>query len=132
MANTIELQTIVDGPRHLVVKVHIHGEAAGSDESETVLIDASTYTPAFTSCTLIGIHSSLVGFTAELLWDATTNISLIDLPDYEYNLNGHQIGWFSGIPNNAAAGKTGDILITTTGMTTAADHGTIILELRKD
>lgn len=130
MANTITKQTIIDGSKYLYVNIHIHGDGSG-EESATTLIDASTYTPAFTNCTLMGIHSTLNGFTAELLWDATTDVHLISIPDYQFNLNGEQIGWGAGIPNNAGAGKTGDINITTVGLG-ANDHGSIILELRKD
>lgn len=129
MANTITKQTIVDGSKNLVIKIHILGDGTG-EETNLVLVDASTYSPAFTNARLIGIHSSLVGFTTHLDWDATANVPLIDVPDYEYNLNGEQIGWFGGIPNNAGAGRTGDILMTTVGLG-ANDHGTIILEIAK-
>jgi hypothetical protein len=125
----ITKQTILDGSKNLVVKIHIEGDVGG-DETDTVLIDASSYSPIFDGGRVMGIHSALVGFTAHLDWDATTNIPLLDIPDYEYNLNGEQIGWFGGIPNNAGAGKTGDILISTTGLG-AGDHGMIILELAK-
>lgn len=129
MANTITKQTILDGTKNLVIKINITGDGTG-EETDLVLIDASTYSPAFTGGSLIGIHSTLVGFTAKLKWDATANVECISIPDYEYNLNGSQIGWFGGLPNNAGAGKTGDMLITTIGLG-AADHGTIVLELEK-
>jgi hypothetical protein len=129
MANSLEKQTIIDGSRNLVVKIHIEGDGSG-DESETVLIDASSYSPASTDIKIMGIHSTLSGFTADLLWDATTNVAIMNLPDYEYNLNGPQIGHFGGLVNNAGAGKTGDILVTTSNLG-AGDHGTIILEMKK-
>ena len=129
MANSITKQTIIDGSKNLVVKIHIEGDGSG-EETNTVLIDASSYSPAFTDETLVGIHATLSGFTADLHWDATANVPLINIPDFEYNLNGKQIGWFGGLPNNAGAGKTGDILMTTIGLG-ANDHGTIILEIKK-
>lgn len=129
MTNTVTKQTIIDGDRNLVVKVHIMGDGSG-EETLLAIIDASTYSPAFTSASLLGIHGSLGGFSAMLFWDATANIPLLNIPDYEYNLNGHQIGWFGGIPNDSGAGKTGDILMTTAGLG-AGDHGTIIFEIQK-
>lgn len=129
MANTITKQTIIDGSKNLVVKIHISGDGSG-EETDTVLIDASSYSPAFIDANLIGVHGALSGFSANLQWDATANVPLINLPDYEYNLDGKQIGWFGGIPNDSGAGKTGDILITTSGLG-AGDIGTIILELKK-
>ena len=129
MANSITRQTIVDGSRKLVVKIHIEGDGSG-EETNTVLIDASSYTPASTDIRIDGIHTALTGFTADLIWDATANVPILNVPDYEYNLNGPQIGYFGGFRNNAGAGRTGDILISTTGLG-AADHGTITLEITK-
>ena len=132
MAHTVESQTIIDGSKNLVVKIHIHGDGASGDLSAQTLVDASAFTPAYTNCHLLGVHSTLNGFTAELLWDATTDVHAISLPDYQFNLNGEQLGWFGGIPNNAGTGRTGDINITTFGLSAATDHGTIILELQKN
>lgn len=70
MSNIIETQTIVDGSRNLVVRAHIDGDGSG-DESHTVLIDASEYTPPFTEVKLMQIESNLVGFTMELIWEGT-------------------------------------------------------------
>lgn len=70
MANIIETQTLVDGSRNLVVKVHIDGDGSGN-ESYTTLIDASAYSPAFLEFKLTKIQSNLVGFTAELVAEGT-------------------------------------------------------------
>lgn len=126
MVNSIEKQTIVNGPKNLVVKAHIDGDGSG-EETDTILINVSDY--AATEVSIIGIHTTLSGFTADLIWDATANVACINIPDYEYNLNG-DIKHFGGLPNNAGAGKTGDILITTIGLG-ASEHGTIILEMKK-
>lgn len=126
MANIIEKQTIVDGSRNLVVKVHIDGDGSG-EETNTVLIDASTYTPAFTDLKLMKIQSNFVGFTAELIWDATTNVHGWEIPDYEQVQEFREVG---GIPNSAGPGKTGDVLITTTGLG-AGDTGHALLYFKK-
>lgn len=126
MANTIETQTIVDGSSNLVVKIHIDGDGTG-DEAVTVLIDASTYSPAFTNSRLMHIHSNLVGFSAELIWDATTNVHAWICPDYDQDQDFTHVG---GIPNNTGAGRTGDVLITTTGLG-AGDTGHIMLWFKK-
>ena len=126
MANTVETQTIVDGSRNLVVKVHIHGDGTG-DESETLLIDASSYTPAATSLKLMEVKSNFVGFTAELIWDATTNVHAWQMPDYEQRQEFWQVG---GIPSNVGAGETGDVLITTSNLGNG-DSGTALLFFKK-
>jgi hypothetical protein len=130
MANSITKQTLHDGRKNLIVKIDILGDGSG-EESATTLIDASSYNPAFTDCTLVRYHANLVGFTARLLWDATTDVPLCSIPDYEGHLAHDESYAYNGIPNNAGTGKTGDINITTYGLG-ANDHGTIILELRKD
>jgi len=130
MANTITKQTIVDGSKWLIVKIHIEGDGSG-EETNTVLIDASTYNPAFTNESLSVIHANLSGFTCDLLWDATANVPITNVPDYEVHLSCDEMKALGGgIPNNAGAGKTGDILLTTIGLG-ANDHGTITLKIKK-
>jgi len=129
MANTITKQTILDGSKYLLVHVYIKGEAAGADETNTVLIDASTYTPAFANESIEVVHANLQGFEATLSWDATVNVPFFHIPQYEVHYS-EQEG-VSAIPNNAGAGKTGDILITTNGLTAATDEGTITLKIKK-
>ena len=64
-----------------------------------------------------------------LFFDATANVLITGLPSDstgdEYYDN------FTGIPNNAGAGKTGDILFSTVGHS-AGDTYSIILELVKE
>lgn len=128
MANTITTTTLIDGSRVLIVKIDIQGDATG-EESNTIVVDASTFGPAFTRSSLMSINSSLSGFSAELSWDATTNVVLTSCPEGH---NTSDFTHFGGINNNAGAGKTGDILITTSGLATGAtDHGSIILHIKK-
>lgn len=126
MANTVEIETIVDGSRNLVVKVHIDGDGSG-EETNKLLVDASTYAPAFTDLKLMKIQSNLIGFSAELIWDATVNVHGWTLPDYEQNQEFYEMG---GIHNNAGAGKTGDVLISTIGLG-AGDTGHALLYFKK-
>ena len=112
MANTVEVQTINDGDRNLVIKVHIDGDGSG-EETATNIVDISTLSGSPTSLRLLSILSGFVGFSAELLWDATADVHLFEIPDYELDMC---FKHFGGIPNNAGAGVTGDVLITTTGL----------------
>lgn len=126
MANTIQTQVIANGPRNLILKCYILGDGSG-EETGTLLVDVSAYN--CTSVSIRGVHSALSGFVADLVWDATTDVVALHLPDYEYNID-PDIRHFGGLPNNAGAGKTGDVLITTTGLG-AGDDGSIILEMIK-
>lgn len=131
MANTIDKQTIIDGSKHLVVKIYLESDGASGELSDVVLIDASTYSPAFTDAKLVSIHANLSGFTAKLEWDATTDAPIMAVPDYEVHFTGNETSLFDGIANNAGTGVTGDVLISTTGFTAAGDYGTIIIHLVK-
>lgn len=132
MPNTITRQTLVDGDRALIVKVNILGDGSG-EETDTVLIDASTYSPAATENKLRKIEYCLNGFTATLEWDGATDAPLISLASdhpyfvqYDFCEDSLQSG---GIVNNATT-PTGDVLITTAGLG-AGDNGHIILYLAK-
>jgi hypothetical protein len=113
MANAISTQVLVDGSRNTVIKVVIVGDGSG-EEVDTVIFDASSYETASDDNKLWKIQYSTSGCGAFLEWDATTNIPLFALPnDYADKACFEEAG---GIINNGAAGRTGDILITTNGL----------------
>ena len=126
MANLIEKQTVMDGERNLVVKAHIEGDGSG-EETATFLIDMSAYSNSPTSLKLLHLKAALTGFSAELYWDATSDIHLFNVPDFDVD---QDFGDFGGIPNNAGTGVTGDVNITTTGLG-AGDTGHIVLHFLK-
>lgn len=129
MANTITKTTIEEGTRNLVVVVNILGDASG-DETATVLIDRSTYTVTTDlEMTIDRVFGLLTGFSARLLVDGTTDIVVCQMPDgqpFDYDWKAY--GGFSS--NKVASGKTGDILITTSGLG-SAEQGTFTLVMRK-
>lgn len=131
MANAITKQTLHDGDKNLVVKVQISGDNSG-DESTASAIDMSAYnarsdgTP-IASLTLMKVLSSLAGFSAQLIWDATANVNMLDLTDGDSSSDFTSIG---GLQNNAGTGVTGDILFATSGL--ASKDGTFILHLKKE
>ena len=127
MANVVDTQTLLDGPRNVVVKVVLQGEAAGSDESGTSIVDVSALSGSPTYLSLLECQYDLTGFSAQLLWDATTDDELLSLSGAS-ELDFRRIG---GIVDPQSTGSTGDVLITTVGMTVAADMGSIILTFRK-
>lgn len=127
MANTITKQTLVDNERNLVVKVHIVGDGTG-DEATANLLLFSDYTPNLDgSETLMKIQSNLVGFSASLIWDATTNVDIMALYAGDSE---HDFTAFGGLKNNAGTGVTGNVLLQTVGLG-AGDEGTIILCMKK-
>ncbi len=132
MADAVTSQTIQDGDRKAVLK--FTNVSDGTGESNVVKVDVSALTTnssgnACTKVTVTQIWWQCVGMGVELLCDATANTLIIGLsPDS----NGyHDYTPFTGIPNNAGSGVTGDILFTTIGAS-AGDTYTVILDLIKE
>ena len=131
MADTVTSQTIQDDNRKAVLK--FTNISDGSGESAVTKIDVSALqaNSKGDSCTEVAISKiwwQCVGMGVQLLNDATTDTLIIALsPDS----NGmHDYTPFSGIPNNAGSGVTGDIDFTTVGHG-SGDTYMIILELIK-
>ena len=131
MADTVTSQTIQDGERKAVLK--FTNISDGSGESAVTKIDVSSLAAnsAGAACTEVAIAKiwwQCVGMGVELLNDATTDTLIIGLsPDS----NGfHDYSPFSGIPNDAGSGKTGDVKFTTIGASNT-DTYTVIVEVLK-
>lgn len=133
MTNTIAKQTLADGERNLVVKVHITGDASG-DEAATQLIDVSSYnantlgqTPA--QVRIMRIHSIVLNdFDIQLLWDATTDDKIVEV-NGDTASNDLDYSRFGGLYNPESSGFTGDIMFTTTGL--GSEDGSFIMEMIK-
>ena len=133
MAVAATQQIINDGHRNLNLKYTLAGTSG--DITNSILVNISGFNDAdgnalgANGLTLIGIDASLTGFSANLLWDATANVELIEIPsDQPYKQDFRSFG---GIKDNSGSGSTGDVLITTTGYTASGDGGHIYLKFKK-
>jgi hypothetical protein len=129
MAATATQQVIVNSSRNLVLKYTIAGTTG--DISDSVLVDISALdsTLGVNGLTLLKAKAALTGFSAKLMWNATTNIDIVEFPtDEPFEQDYSEFG---GIKNNAGTGADGDVLITTTGYTASGDGGHIYLWFRK-
>ena len=127
MANAVNTQVLVDGPRNSVIK--ITGVLDTSDVAAVKVIDLSTMSPVPTGVRIDHIDYSIVNnLEVRLLWDATTPVDILPLAG-----RGRMSFWnFGGLQNNAGAGKTGNILIETNGYTTGTTMVfSIVLEMVK-
>jgi hypothetical protein len=124
MADAVTSQTIIDGSRNAVIK--LTNLSDGTGESAVLKVDVSTLSGAPSRVKVEKIHYTVSGMVATLLWDATADVRIIDLAgDGCFDFTG-----FGGLPNNAGAGVTGDILLTTTGHA-VGDSYSLVLELSK-
>lgn len=124
MADAVTSQTLIDGPRNVTMK--FTNTSDGTGEAAVLKVDVSALSGAPSRVAIKKIHYSISGMVVRLLWDATTDVTVLDLQG-----DGHMdLSCFGGLYNNAGAGVTGDILLTTVGHT-AGDSYSLILEMQK-
>ena len=132
MADTVTSQTIQDGERVAILKFTNESDGTGESSVKKVDVSALTTNSAGETCTSVSIariYWATRGMGVDIEFDATTNVLAIPLPadstgDEYYDL-------FSGIPNNAGSGITGDIDFTTVAHSDG-DAYSIILVLNKN
>ena len=131
MADTVTSQTIQDDNRKAVLKFTNISDGTGESAVTKIDVSALQANSKGDSCTEVAISKiwwQCVGMGVQLLNDATTDTLIIALPPDSNGM--HDYTPFSGIPNNAGSGKTGDIQFTTIGAS-SGDTYTVILEVIK-
>jgi hypothetical protein len=149
MANSYTSQVIKDTTEHVVIKLTGSFDGTGQ-EANTARIVANTLAGALATngYPVANVHGgsanttlAYYGLALNRLWyDCTSNGDVqlswtADTPQTLMMLSGNGefdgMGNWTTIPNNAGAGKNGDIGLTTRNMT-AGDSYTMIIELRKE
>jgi hypothetical protein len=125
MANVTTIQTIIDGPRNLVVKV-----TGTLDTSDLPLTTIVTPSATFLSPPLVQLMYIDYAMTDQLeiqiQWQGTPNTPLMPLAG-----RGRMCFVdFGGIPDNATA-PTGNIQIISTGWASGIQVFTLVLEMVK-
>lgn len=129
MADAVTSQTLVDGPKNLIMK--FTNVSDGTGESAVLKVDVSTFPSALgvpTGVSIDRIQASTSGMAVRILWDATSDVDCFLVPTDE--LVDLDFNFFSGLQNNSGAGKTGDINFTTIGHT-SGDVYTVVLYMSK-
>lgn len=132
MADAVTSTTLMDSDR--VAIIQLTNTSDGTGEAAVKKIDVSALSDSSTgqACTgvrLAKIVYSTFGMSVKLLWDATTDTICWDL-NADYTTD-EDFTDFGGVRNTAGSGKTGDIMLTTTGHTNG-DSYVIVLTLYKD
>lgn len=131
MADAVTSQIILDGERLFIGKFTNISDSTG--ESAVVKIDVSALTPSASGNACNGVKINKIwaqtqGMSVDILWDATTDLICETIPENNFYLMDYSS--FGGLPNNAGAGKTGDVLFSTVSAA-AGDRYTIIIEAIK-
>ena len=132
MADAVTSQTIQDGARNLIMKFTNVSDGSGESAVAKVDVSALSVDPMTgATCTRVVISKiqfSTVGMSVKIEFDASTNVLAAHLPaDYADELD---FTSFTGIPNNAGSGITGDIAFTTVGHG-SGDAYTVVLTMVK-
>ena len=133
MADTGTSQTIQDGERVAIIKFTNVSDGTGESAVKKVDVSAlasSSQGKACTSVKVAKIWWACRGMGVNIEFDASTNVLITGLPS-DSTGDEYYSDVFTGIPNNAGSGKTGDIDFTTVGHS-SGDTYSIILELVKD
>ncbi len=128
MAATATQQVIANGPRNLVLKYTIAGTTGDTTAGTLVDISALDSVLGVSALKLMSAQWGITGFSVNLLWNATTNINLLEC---SFGEGSQDFSRFGGIPNNAGTGVNGDVLFTTTGYTAAGNGAHIYLWFKK-
>lgn len=131
MADAVTSQTIQDGERKAVLKFTNASDGSGESAVKKVDVSALATNSAGDTCTGVTINKiwwQCTGMSVKIEFDATSNVLAIGLS--EDSTGHHDYSDFSGIPNNAGGGKTGDLDFTTVGAG-SGDTYMIVLELIK-
>tara|TARA_R110000868_G_scaffold383833_1_gene651134 strand:+ start:51 stop:449 length:399 start_codon:yes stop_codon:yes gene_type:complete len=130
MADAVTSQIIFDGTKRAIMK--FTNISDGTGETGAVKVDVSALNSYYgTPCSGVSIErieAVTIGMGVDILWEATTDALCMTLGADQFFT--FDFTRFSGISNNAGAGKNGDVLFTTVGAT-AGDKYTIVLELLK-
>lgn len=126
MADAVTSQILVDGERNVVMK--FTNVSDGTGETAVLKVDVSTLAGAPASVKITRIDYDISGMAVNVLWDATADVSAIVLSTGQFSLD---FGVMGGLPNNAGAGVTGDILFSTIGHT-LGDTYSIVLYMKKN
>jgi hypothetical protein len=128
MANTVTSQTLVDGKRNLVML--FTGVLDTSDEARVIKVDVSSFNTPATKVRVDSICCHTSGALKVILdWDASTPVRFAALFG---NVEIEEMDEFGGIINNAGAGVTGDIFLTTVGWSAGSQTYTLLLCMTKE
>ena len=131
MADAVTSQTIQDGQRIAILKLTNASDGTGESAVKKVDVSALSANSAGLSCSRVTINRiwwQCTGMSVKIEFDASANVLAIGLSE---DSNGyHDYSDFSGIPNNAGSGITGDLDFTTVGHG-SGDTYMIVLEMIK-
>jgi hypothetical protein len=128
MADAVTTQVLVQSKSDY--EIVLTNKSDGTGESAVTKVDVSALSPACDEVALVDCEFVTGGMAVELWWDATADTPMLFLPPDQYGKICFKDSYRGVLRNNAGAGKTGDVQLTTVGHT-AGDTYWIKLRFRK-
>ena len=131
MADAVTSQTLVDNQTTAVMLFTNISDATGESlvtKVNVANLAANALGQACTGVSVQKIHTACHGMEFRLFWGATSNVFFFG--SAQNNQATFDLSNFGGLRNNAGAGKTGNILLSTTDAS-SGDTYTLILEMTK-
>ena len=133
MADAVATQTIQEDGKTAIFRFTNVSDGPGESAVNKIDVSGLNTDPmtgkSCTSVTLQCIWYSTVGMGVKIFFDASTNVLAWELrADDARTIDFTN---FTGIPNNAGSGKTGDILFTTVGHS-SGDVYNVIFQVKKN
>ncbi len=131
MADAVTTQTLMDGERLAVMKFTNISDGTGETAVTKVNVSTLSANGNGQPCTGVIVNkitSVCHGMEVRMYWDASTDVPFfLSTVNTNYENDFSKIG---GITNNAGAGKTGNIVFSTSDQTNG-DTYTVVLEMIK-
>jgi hypothetical protein len=131
MADAVTSQTLVDNNTTAVILLTNLSDGTGESLVTKVNVANLAVNAIGQACTGVSvqkIHTACHGLEFRLFWDATTDV--VFFASAQNNQYTFDFSNFGGLRNNAGAGKTGNILLSTADVS-AGDTYTLVLEMTK-
>ena len=136
MANTVTVTKLLDGARSAVFHIYIKSDGLTGELTDQVLIDPATdlnpVLNAVPSLTIDQLWYDLSGFDARLEFDYLVEDTAVWTLSAGNGVH-MDFSQFGGLKDRSnILDGTGKLMITTNGLLSAGDNGTIIIKVRKD
>ncbi len=128
MANTVVSRTLVGSgkDKRILLLITVTGDGT-TQETNTVVYDNSTFINDVSKGNLVSITASGTSCQVSLAWDQTTDSDAFVInPSASKH---HCFKEFGGIGNPNGSGATGDLLMSTLGLSTAGAKFSLLLEI---
>jgi len=135
--NTVNIRKLIDGPRHALFLVFIKSDGTGTELVDQTIIDPRLdLSPQLVKgqvLSLVKVWYGLAGFDVKIGFKSDAQPYMVPVWVIPAGtLSGHvNFSEFGGISDKSGIDSSGKIVISTNGLATPADQGSLIIKVSK-